>query len=400
MIEPTLYTGTHLPAWLWSGQADFHLFVSHRRLAGYRTLRPARVQWALDSGGFSELSLFGGWRTGPREYAEAVARYDEQIGRLEWAAPQDWMFEPHITAKTGLTVPEHQARTVANFVELTGLWPQLADSESPFMPVLQAAPGDAEGYLECARLYEDAGVHLAGYPVVGVGTVCRIQDTALIGRVARGLQPLDLALHWFGVKLSGLPEIWPPQERSDSLTSFDSMAWSYDARRAAPLPGCTGHENCANCPAAARRWRGRILATVAALERRGWQGELFTPAGEQPSSEASISPSRARGRALLSHAPTPGCATSYAMSPAPERSPHPAGLSLSRQHDDVTFVMERVREAVETPGELSGQHGAIHDIQHHGGRGADDDAASCRKAGWSMRDAARHLADALAARAR
>jgi len=36
----------------------------------------------------------------------------------------------------------------------------------------------------------------------------------------------------------------------------------------------------------------------------------------------------------------------------------------------------------------------------HGGRGADDDAASCHKAGWPMRGAAGHLADALAARAR
>jgi len=280
VIEPTLYTGTHLPAWLWSGQADFHLFVSHRRLAGYKRLRPACVQWALDSGGFSELSLFGGWRTSPQRYAAAVARYDEQIGRLEWAAPQDWMCEPQITVKTGLTVAGHQARTVANFVELTGLWAGFSDSDSPFMPVLQAAPGDADGYLACAQLYEDAGVHLADFPVVGVGTVCRIQDTALIGRVARALQPLDLALHWFGVKLSGLPGIWPPDEASDSLTSFDSMAWSYDARRAAPLPGCEGHKNCANCPAAARRWRGRVMASVAALERRGWQGELFTPAGD------------------------------------------------------------------------------------------------------------------------
>jgi hypothetical protein len=86
--------------------------------------------------------------------------------------------------------------------------------------------------------------------------------------------------------------------------------------------------------------------------------------------------------------------------PAPERSPHPAGLSPSRQHDDVTFVMERVRGALETPGELFDQHGAIHDMQYHGGRGADDAAASCHEAGWSMRDAARHLADALAVRAR
>jgi hypothetical protein len=280
VIEPALYTGTHMPGWLWCGQVGFRLFVSHRRLAKYKRLRPARVQWALDSGGFSELSLFGEWRTSPREYAAAVARYDAGIGRLEWAAPQDWMCEPHITAKTGLTPEEHQRRTVANFLELGAWWPQLSDEECPFMPVLQAAPGDADGYLRCAEMYEAAGVHLAEFPVVGVGTVCRIQDTALIGRVARALRGLDLALHWFGVKLTGLSEIWPPEESADSLTSFDSMAWSYEARRMPRLPGCRHSGNCANCPVAAGRWRDRVLATAGALERRGWQGELFSETGE------------------------------------------------------------------------------------------------------------------------
>lgn len=279
MISPQLYTGTHLPNWLWSGQADFPLFVSHRRLSRYKKLRPSRVQWALDSGGYSELSLFGEWRTGPREYAVAVDRYDREIGRLEWAAPQDWMCESHITAKTGLDAAEHQRRTVANFLELTGIWPNLSDDDSPFMPVLQAAPGDADGYLRCAAMYEAAGVRLADFPVVGVGTVCRIQDTSLIGRVARALRPLDLALHWFGVKTAGLPGIWPPEESADSLTSFDSMAWSYEARRMPRLPGCEHRGNCANCPVAAARWRSRVLGVVGVLERREWQGELFDATG-------------------------------------------------------------------------------------------------------------------------
>ena len=275
MIEPILYTGTHLPNWLWSGAVDFRLFVSHRRLCRYKTLRPSLVPGALDSGGFSELSLFGEWHTSPLEYVEAVARYDAGIGRLEWAAPQDWMCEQHITAKTGLAVAEHQRRTVENFLELAELWPQFSDEDSPFMPVLQAAPGDGDGYLRCAEMYEAAGVHLADFPVVGVGTVCRIQDTALIGRVARAARSLDLALHWFGVKTAGLPGVWPPEERADSLTSFDSMAWSYEARRMPRLPGCQHSGNCANCPVAAGRWRDRVLSSVAALESRGWQDELF-----------------------------------------------------------------------------------------------------------------------------
>ena len=62
------------------------LFVSHRRLAARKTLPRAAAGWALDSGGFSELSLYGRWRTTARHYNAAVRRYDDEIGKLEWAA--------------------------------------------------------------------------------------------------------------------------------------------------------------------------------------------------------------------------------------------------------------------------------------------------------------------------
>ncbi len=280
MISPCLYTGSHQPRWLWNGAVDFPLFVSHRTLSRYRTLKPSLVPWALDSGGFSELSMFGEWRTTPEEYVRAVARYDAEIGHLEWAAPMDWMGEDQILAKTRLAAVEHRRRTVENGLLLRELWPQHSDNSCPFMYVLQGTPGDPDGYLECAAMYRAAGVRLEDEPVVGVGTVCRIQNTALIRRVARALWPLSLRLHWFGVKMTGLPEIWPPEEHADSLTSLDSMAWSYAARRKPPLPGCTGHKNCANCHLAARAWRNRMLASIEFLERRGWQEELFTGMGE------------------------------------------------------------------------------------------------------------------------
>ena len=86
------YLGTHQPAWLRT--ADVPLFVSHRRLVGRRNLSDLRAccSWALDSGGFSELSLYGEWRTEPFEYVQWVKGYDLEIGNLDWAAPQDWMF--------------------------------------------------------------------------------------------------------------------------------------------------------------------------------------------------------------------------------------------------------------------------------------------------------------------
>lgn len=68
--------------------------------------------------------------------------------------------------------------------------------------------------------------------------------------------------------------------------------------------------------------------------------------------------------------------------------------------EDVTAAMERVRDALETLGELFCEDGAMHEAQYIGGRGEDDAAANCHKAGWSMREAACEIAEALAARAR
>ena len=77
------YTGSHHPSWLWSAAVDFPLFVSHRALAKVRKLRRSTRRWALDSGGFTELSTYGEWRTTPREYVQAVARYVHEIGQLD-----------------------------------------------------------------------------------------------------------------------------------------------------------------------------------------------------------------------------------------------------------------------------------------------------------------------------
>jgi len=64
--------GAHHPSWL--EQVDVPLFVSHRRLRGQQRLPRALGPWALDSGGFTELAKYGGWRTSEGEYLEAVTR--------------------------------------------------------------------------------------------------------------------------------------------------------------------------------------------------------------------------------------------------------------------------------------------------------------------------------------
>jgi hypothetical protein len=162
------YLGVHVPHWL--DKAGVPLFVSHRTLKDRKTFPRAAAPWALDSGGFTELSLFGEWRTTPREYVTAVRRYRDEVGMLAWASPQDWMNEPAMLERTGLTVAEHQRRTVENLLTLRSLAPDL-----PIIPVLQG--WTADDYHRCADLYEQAGVDLTAEPVVGVGTVCRRQDT-------------------------------------------------------------------------------------------------------------------------------------------------------------------------------------------------------------------------------
>jgi hypothetical protein len=260
---PRFYLGAHQPHWLWS--AGFPLFVSHRRLARYKALRPALCGWALDSGGFTELSSYGEWRTSPAEYVRAVARYDREIGQLEWAAPQDHMCEPWILAKTGLTCLRHQHLTVGSFLLLAALWPAESDAECPFMPVLQG--WTLADYLRCEQIYRQSGVRLEDYPVVGLGSVCRRQATGEIGAIAEAFTG-RLALHGFGVKAAGLLRY------GRYLTSADSMAWSYGARRSRPMPGCA-HGNCANCIRYATAWRSRVLADCEAADGREWQPSLF-----------------------------------------------------------------------------------------------------------------------------
>jgi hypothetical protein len=251
------YLGTHQPHWLWTAQ--FPLFVSHRQLARRRgPLSPAASRWALDSGGFTELSLHGRWLTTTEQYVTAVTRYAEQLGMPDFVAPMDRMCEPSIIERTGLSVAEHCHQTVANYLELRQLAPHL-----PVIPVLQG--WRLADYLACRDLYQSAGVDLAALPRVGLGSVCRRQSTAAIAAIVTTLTGLGIRLHGFGVKTTGL------RLYGEHLASFDSMAWSYAARRSPALPGCASHRNCANCLIYATRWRHRVLTQYAA----GHQPALF-----------------------------------------------------------------------------------------------------------------------------
>lgn len=301
----TFYLGTHQVDWLGrQAFADVPLFVSARRLRARKVFPRATGRWALDSGGFSEISLHGRWQTTPEQYAAETRRWRDEIGGLEWAAVQDWMCEPHMLkraayadgvvkplpaklAALALPMPEgadvaiqpvtfaqaadccpdltpeqaarqierHQVRTFNSYIRLCAL-----DGQTNWVPVLQGwEPVD---YLRHADYYERMlGRPLSRLPLVGLGSVCRRQHTGGILEVAQKLHARGIRLHGFGVKLTGLPALAP------YLASSDSMAWSLNARKHPPLPGCP-HRSCSSCPKWAMRWRDKVLRSIDAGERQ------------------------------------------------------------------------------------------------------------------------------------
>ena len=173
---------------------------------------------------------------------------------MSWAACQDWMCEDFVLRKTGLSVRQHQDRTIASYQEL-----QQADPALPWAPVLQGNTPD--DYLRHVLLYYRAGVQLDAVPVVGLGSVCRRQTLLGLTEVVARIHGFGIKLHGFGIKLSGIPAL------GRHLLSSDSMAWSFDARRKnTKLPTCSGHKNCANCLPFALAWREKVLALIARTE--------------------------------------------------------------------------------------------------------------------------------------
>ena len=85
------YTGTVDPGWLADPAFEgVPLFVSRNRLAGHVEGVRAQTRWALDSGAFTQLALHGTWAIPARQYAREAKRFQTAIGRMDWAAVQDW----------------------------------------------------------------------------------------------------------------------------------------------------------------------------------------------------------------------------------------------------------------------------------------------------------------------
>jgi hypothetical protein len=200
------------------------IWPAFRSIASARAAKLVpRARVLVDSGAFTEISTHGQYRHGVEAYAADLTRlHDQGVVQIAAAVAQDYMCEPFIVTRTGLSVADHQRLTIERYDALLGA---LADRPGlPIMPVLQGyAPAD---YAAHVRAY---GSRLEPGMWVGVGSVCkrnskpeRIVDVL---SAIRGVRP-DLRLHGFGVKVTALRH---PGVRA-VLATADSMAWSYRAR--------------------------------------------------------------------------------------------------------------------------------------------------------------------------
>lgn len=157
---------------------------------------------------------------------------------------------PLFVSDTTLTVRRHIELTVANYLDLLSV-----DDGLPVIPVVQGwMPAD---YAYCAALYQRHGVDLTRLPLVGVGSVCRRQDTVTAEQIVDVLWQLGARrLHAYGAKTLGLRRF------AHRIDSSDSLAWSLAARYRPRLPGCTHRSHCGNCARWALRWRQQLLASV------------------------------------------------------------------------------------------------------------------------------------------
>jgi hypothetical protein len=289
-----VYLGAPEPAWI--ERTEVPLFVSYgrlRRLVRKLPRSPQYGTWALDSRGFKELEEHGRWTISAERYMIDILRYDREIGNLCWVSPQDWMCEPAILARTGLSELEHQRRSVASYVTLYRLWEDAAERgetnhpENPIMPVLQS--WTIGGYRQCWELFHDPdratrtlvgrpwpNIDLENVPIIGVGSVCTRQSTAEIRDVFDTIRscardPEYLPLHGFGLKASGLTLI------GDCVTSCDSQAWSLHARKNdIRLPECD-HARCTYCLKYATRWWLELLRKQDLPVPLPWFHELVKP---------------------------------------------------------------------------------------------------------------------------
>lgn len=193
------------------------VFISVHRLKKRKSFTVNN--WIMDSGAFSTINMCGGYPDPVENYAAEIRKWKDN-GNLLAAVTQDYMCEPFMVEKTGLSIAEHQRLTVERYDTLM----QCDVGGVYIMPVLQGQTVDE--YLSHIDQY---GERLKYGAWVGVGSVCKRnrnrQSIETLLLAIKEKRP-DLRLHGFGLKITALRS---GLTRS-LLYSADSMAWSFSAR--------------------------------------------------------------------------------------------------------------------------------------------------------------------------
>lgn len=209
-----LFIGLHQPS---DAKHFASAFVSVNRLR-HRKSDFAVGDWIMDSGAFTEIATHGRYRESVDGYVAQIERW-RKCGNMLAAVSQDYMCEPWILEKTGLTIADHQRLTIERYDAIR------AKTTAYIMPVLQGF--DPQDYVAHLRAYGDRLTHGMW---VGVGSVCkRNGDPSAIYAVLSAIkrERPDLLLHGFGLKTTALAD----GGVFDLLHTADSMAWSFSARK-------------------------------------------------------------------------------------------------------------------------------------------------------------------------
>lgn len=195
-------------------------FISVNRLKTRKSDFVAN-DWILDSGAFTLINKHGDFPEPPKEYAKSIRRWS-LCGNLIAAVSQDYMCVPSVLNITGLTIPEHQEKTIGRYEAI------LSEGISVYLlPILQGY--EVPDYIRHIKMYERKGFLPKGC-YVGVGSLCkknsRPQEIERILSSIKMTRP-DLRLHGFGIKITSLRS----KLIRSLLYSADSMAWSFAARK-------------------------------------------------------------------------------------------------------------------------------------------------------------------------
>lgn len=186
------------------------------------------------------ISKHGEYIINEDEYTQCIKRHNPRI-----AFCQDWMCEPHILKKTGLTILNHQWRTLQSYLSLS-------KKDQRIRPVLQG--WEPDDYINHAFMYSLNGVDMT--QEFGIGTICsRNGDIGQITSIIKKIKNFipQAKIHAFGIKSDALVSV------SHLIESSDSMAWSTRARYMKLCKPPCDVKSCANCLEFALLWRKQLI---------------------------------------------------------------------------------------------------------------------------------------------